>query len=338
MPLPWTFANATTLFTSRLDDDFNALGALTVIPCTATGTNTIALTPSANTPTISAYSNLSPIFAFLAAASSSGAITINVNGIGAKNLYKNNGATAAGSGDIVIGGLYLISYNSALNGAVGGFVLDNPSTTLLSAVTVQRFTSGSGTYTPTAGTVRVRVTIVGAGGGGGAVATNTGVTGVTSSFESWTANGGVGGVAAGGAGGAGGSGGGTGTGTLINRIGGGAGGSGQSIGAVLVDAVGGMGGNNPLGGAGRNGAAGVFTGQAAAANTGGGGGGATGNGSSVSAGGGGGAGEYVEVWMTVAQASGAAYAVGAGGAGGAAGTFAGGPGAAGIIICEEFPF
>jgi len=85
-----------------------------------------------------------------------------------------------------------------------------------SAPTVQRFTSGSGTYTPTSGTVRFRVRMVGGGGGGAATATNAGSVGIDTSFGSWTAIHGNGGVVAG-AGGAGGTGGAGGLGGGLGR-------------------------------------------------------------------------------------------------------------------------
>lgn len=336
MALPWTFANATTLFTSRLDDNYNALGALTVIPCTATGTNTIALTPAANTPTISAYSNLAPVFVFLAAATNSGATTVNVNGIGAKNLYKNNGATAVGSGDIVIGGLYLVSYNSALNGAVGGFVIDNPATTAAQNTTTTRLiTGGPLTYTSPAGVIRHRVTLVGPGGGGGAQVTNAGSNGsAATSFQvngagtAWTAGAGTGGpsgsaTTVGGAGGTGGTDGTTGT--LIYRQAGGRG-DGSHTSTTFVMQRGGisaLGGSAPATGA-------TATGQTPQTNSGGGGGG----GGVGPSGGGGGAGEFVSFWVTGMTT--AIYTIGAGGNGGNAGTNAGGAGAAGIVICEEY--
>src|SRR6266700_2356395 len=95
------------------------------------------------------------------------------------------------------------------------------------APTVQRFTSSSGTYTPTGGTVRIRVRIAGGGGGGAAQATNAGANGGDTSFGSWTAIHGNGGAVAG-SGGAGGTGGATGTGTLIVRFPGGQGGDGSA--------------------------------------------------------------------------------------------------------------
>ncbi|MBO0863671.1 MAG: hypothetical protein J2P16_01175, partial [Mycobacterium sp.] len=52
--------------------------------------------------------------------------------------------------------------------------------------TVQRFITGSGTYTPTAGTAWIRVRMCGGGGGGGGT-TNSGGPGTTTSFGGWTA-------------------------------------------------------------------------------------------------------------------------------------------------------
>lgn len=202
------------------------------------------------------------------------------------------------------------------------------------APTVQRFTSGSGTATPSAGVVRWRVEMSGAGGGGAAVSANNGGSGNTTNLDVWTALGGSGGVTAGGAGGAGGTGGVNGTGTLIDRVSGGDGGSGVVNSSATISSPGGMGGSNPRGGAGRGGTTAAGAGQPAKANSGGGGGGATGNGSGVNSGGGGGAGEYVSFWVNNPVA--VAYAVAGSTAGGAAGTFAGGAGAAGIINIEEF--
>lgn len=202
--------------------------------------------------------------------------------------------------------------------------------------TVQKFTSGSGTYTPTSANVRrVRVRMIGGGGGGGARTTNSGVAGSASTFQAgaWTAAGGAAGTVAG-AGGAGGGGGADGSGTLIVRILGQDGG----VSTVQTDAtgdsqaifVGGTGGCSAFGG---GGAQAATTGGTARTNSGGGGAG----GNSLVAtkgGGGGGAGEYVEFWITSPAA--ATYVVGAGGAGGAAGGSGGGAGATGILICEEF--
>lgn len=104
---------------SYLDEDFAAVGALTTIACAAVGTNTVALTPAVNTPTVGAYVNYQ-LFSFVAAATSTGAVTLNVNSLGDLALYLASGA-AAGAGALVSGILYTVAYNSALNTGSGGF-------------------------------------------------------------------------------------------------------------------------------------------------------------------------------------------------------------------------
>ncbi len=126
MALPVIFG-AITVATdplSLLDTNYNAVAALGSIPCTATGQNTIALAPGTNTPTISSYPDLAPSFVFAAAQTSNGAVTINVNGVGARNAYKWNGSVQCGSGDIVAGQVYRATPLLALNGGAGGFVVD----------------------------------------------------------------------------------------------------------------------------------------------------------------------------------------------------------------------
>ena len=137
MALPYLFANVTELDTPQFDDNFAAVGALGVIPCTASGTNTITLTPGANTPTVAAYTSNAPEFSFEAASTSTGAITLQVLGLGLKNVYKNNGATAAGANDFIAGSTYKVSYNSALNSAAGGWVILNQGASSASAGSVQ---------------------------------------------------------------------------------------------------------------------------------------------------------------------------------------------------------
>src|SRR5215469_4716294 len=126
MPLPITFAtlNLGNQPLSDFDTQFAAVGALGTIPCTATGNNAIALTPAANTPTISSYTDLAPVFSFAAAGTSTSSVTINVNSLGARNAYKWGGAMALGAGDLVSGSIYKVTFLTALNAGAGGFVLD----------------------------------------------------------------------------------------------------------------------------------------------------------------------------------------------------------------------
>lgn len=196
--------------------------------------------------------------------------------------------------------------------------------------TVQTFTTGSGTYTPTFGAVKSRVRINGAGGGGGGIGLGygTGGTGGDTSFGSWTAKGGVGGGGSGsggGLGGSGGSGGANGTGTLVRRM------SGQAGMAGVGYALGGSGGSSGLGfGAPVNGA--TAAGVAGVGYGAGGSGGSTNSPGTAGAAGGGG-GEHVEFWIFNPSAT--SYSVGAAGTTGS-GAYAGGAGTSGAIIIEEF--
>ena len=126
MALPVTFATLSggNEPLSLIDTQFAAVAALGAIPCAASGQNAIALTPNANTPTISSYPDLAPSFVFAAAQTSNGAVSINVNGVGARNAYKWNGGQACAAGDIIAGQVYRATPLLALNGGAGGFVVD----------------------------------------------------------------------------------------------------------------------------------------------------------------------------------------------------------------------
>lgn len=205
------------------------------------------------------------------------------------------------------------------------------------APTVQRFTSGSGTYTlPTSPSpLYIKVTMVGGGGGGsgsgaaGGSATPGNDTTFGSSFL--TAGGGAGAVF-GGYGGVGGiatasiS-----TGIVLN----GSAGQGGSV-AVGSGSAGGVGGTSPLGGAALPGALGANPASDAQANSGSGGagGGSQGTGAGGS---GGGSGAYIQVIIT-SPSSTYAYAVGAGGPGGTTSSLGstGSSGGSGYLLVEEF--
>jgi len=116
---------------SLWDQSLADMGNLGMIPCTATGTNAIVLTPmpSAFAPNISNPPQQLQSFTFVAAATSTGAVTIN----GLK-LYKEDGATQAAANDILINVLYGVAYNSALNGAAGGYQITFPITSIINPV------------------------------------------------------------------------------------------------------------------------------------------------------------------------------------------------------------
>lgn len=262
------------------------------------------------------------------------------NKITLENLFKViNGITADTTPALADS---IVTYDASAS-AAKKVLLSN----LVIAPTIQKFLTGSGTYTlPTSprSPLYIRVRMVGGGGGGGSSgtgSTNSGTAGGNSTFGTTllVANGGSGGTAGSGTPGAGGSAS-LGTGP-IGLAYTGAAGQGAGVANGAADSVpGGMGGVSGFGGAGI-GATNNTAGGAAVTNSGsGGGGGASQNNSSSAASGagtGGGAGGYVDALIYSPSAT-YAYAVGAAGAGGAAGTLgrAGGNGAEGIIIVEEY--
>lgn len=142
------------------DQSLADMGTLGIIPCTASGTNAIVLTPipTAFTPTVSIPNQLQS-FSFVATATSTGAITVQIGTAAALNLYKEDGATQASTGDLVNKVLYGITYNSALNSGVGGYQIAFPITSVLNPVisgaTISNSTITTSTYngnTWTAGT------------------------------------------------------------------------------------------------------------------------------------------------------------------------------------------
>jgi hypothetical protein len=126
MTLPVTFATLPTgnEALSLFDTQFGAVAALGVIPCACAGTNSLTLTPNANTPTISAYTDLAPSFSFAAATVSTGAVTINVAGLGARAAYKWQGQQTVAANDLIAGNVYKATFLTALNSGAGGFVVD----------------------------------------------------------------------------------------------------------------------------------------------------------------------------------------------------------------------
>lgn len=111
---------------SLWDQSLADMGLLGTIPCSATGTNAITLTPltASFAPNITAYTNYLQ-FSFVATATSSGAITAQIGSLGLKNVYLDDGITQATTGNVTLGGLYIVVYSSALNSSAGGFYLQS---------------------------------------------------------------------------------------------------------------------------------------------------------------------------------------------------------------------
>ena len=216
------------------------------------------------------------------------------------------------------------------------------------APTIQRFLSGSGTYTtPTSpAPIYIRPVLVGAGGGGGGSGTTSGTAGTAGGDTTFgTTLLVAGGGAAGARHGLGAAGGTASLGTgpvglaLPGGMGGGSHRAGGTVSAASPQIAGANGGSSAFGGAGSGGyPGGSGTGSAGATNTGGGGGGGylSANNSAIS-GAGGGAGAYVDA-IILSPAATYPYAVGAAGTGQAAGTNggAGGNGGSGVLLVYEY--
>ncbi len=132
MALPYVFANlGGNQQSSTLDADFNAVAQMGSIFCSAAGTNAITLTPNANQPDVTAYTN-NTLFAFNAAATPTSAVTLQVGSLGALNVYYSDGATQINAGAFIEAQFVIVVYLSSLNGGSGGFSFVNGA--LLSAL------------------------------------------------------------------------------------------------------------------------------------------------------------------------------------------------------------
>ena len=126
MTLPYIFDNQSGIVSAmEIDTNFNAVGAMGVTSCTASGTNAISLTPLTNQPAVTVYKNYQ-LFGFVAAATTNGTVTLQVNGLGFLPLYDADGS-ADGPNSLLINQYYIVAYNSALNTGSGGFQLVSPS-------------------------------------------------------------------------------------------------------------------------------------------------------------------------------------------------------------------
>lgn len=125
------------------------------------GTNTITATIA---PAIPAYV-AGQTFRFLAAGANTGAVTININGLGAKAITKR-GTTALIAGDIPANSVVQIVYD--------GTQFQNVSIGRSGQFIGTQVFTASGTYTPSAGVTLAIVEVQGGGGaGGGAAATGS---------------------------------------------------------------------------------------------------------------------------------------------------------------------
>jgi hypothetical protein len=257
----------------------------------------------------------------------------NSSGVMSENaaLTANNVVTADANGQLT----------GVAPGTSGNLLTSNGTTWASTAPaastipTVQKFTSGSGTYTTPANVRWIRVRMVGGGGGGAGGGTGAGSAagaGGNTTFGTTLleANGGAAGALVNGADGGTAS---LGSGPVGIAADGGYGSS--VVASTGTNPVGGHGGVSFFGGAGAG--VGGGAGIAAKTNSGSGGGGGGASAANTYGGGGGGAGGFIDAIIASPSAT-YSYAVGAAGTAGGAGASgsAGAAGGAGIILVEEF--
>jgi hypothetical protein len=125
MTYPTVFANLAAGLepASLLDTMFNQAGFQGNIACTATGTNSITLTPNSNFFLPAAYTNYQMV-SFTPAATSTGSVTAQVGALGQRNVYNPSGIQAS-TGDIALGNIYVMTFASSLNSGAGGWQIVN---------------------------------------------------------------------------------------------------------------------------------------------------------------------------------------------------------------------
>lgn len=97
---------------------------------TATGSNSISVTSNAAITAVTTGMTL----AFRAAATNTTAVTLNLNGLGGKQIRKtqagSSDSVALAAGDINIMGVYVVHYDSTTNAGAGAWILINPTISL----------------------------------------------------------------------------------------------------------------------------------------------------------------------------------------------------------------
>jgi hypothetical protein len=93
-----------------------------LVPCSASGKNTVTLTPRLHKEgAVSLGNGMS--FIYEAEQTSDGNMSITLGTLGTFNLYKANGATRAAAGDHTATRIYRAVYWGSLNASAGGFVI-----------------------------------------------------------------------------------------------------------------------------------------------------------------------------------------------------------------------
>lgn len=119
---PSTVNNSARVMMQRIKELIADLGATTAV-----GGSANVLTFAAESAFTSYVDGIR--VAFRASTDNTGAVTLNVNAVGAKPVvrFSLDGETALTGGEIQGGGIYEVIYSAALNGATGGWLILNPT-------------------------------------------------------------------------------------------------------------------------------------------------------------------------------------------------------------------
>ena len=102
------------------------VGMSRIVPCSASGTNVITLTPNDSAPLLEKYVD-HEVFAFRAANTSTGVVTMLIvartGNLSTLKAFVDDTGVQATTGDVTANRLYMATYDSQLDSAAGGFVL-----------------------------------------------------------------------------------------------------------------------------------------------------------------------------------------------------------------------
>lgn len=122
------FANDSSPSLADLDQNFNAVGVLTPVPCTVSGTNVLSLQQNqsgqAASFTIAAYENGLQLCA-VASASNTSSVTAALGSLAQLPVYKDTvaGPVALTGGEIIGNNSFTLRFEQALNSGNGGWHL-----------------------------------------------------------------------------------------------------------------------------------------------------------------------------------------------------------------------
>lgn len=89
----------------------------------ASGTNTYTATSASNMPPVTSYLFRKSFYLFIQN-SNTGASTLNIDGVGAANIYKFNSSTPLSAGDLTANSIIEVVYDGSNFQAIGGGIIN----------------------------------------------------------------------------------------------------------------------------------------------------------------------------------------------------------------------